>query len=67
MKAEKEYDDGNLGSAQKAFGNLPSDFEYEGISVASRLEALSRTINRWLICAEHGNHPRVLPRPSRFG
>ncbi|MFR3273762.1 MAG: hypothetical protein ACLTQI_08100 [Slackia sp.] len=41
MKAEKEYDDGNLGSAQKAFGNLPSDFEYEGISVASRLEALS--------------------------
>lgn len=41
VKAEKEYDDGNLGGAQKAFGELPADFEYDGISVASRLEALS--------------------------
>lgn len=55
MKAEKEYDDGNLGGAHKAFGELPADFEYDGISVASRLEALSSNQSLVDLCGTWGS------------
>jgi TolA-binding protein/ribosomal protein L40E len=42
MEAEAEYKKGNLNAAKTAYGKLPSDFSFNGISVQQRLDFLKK-------------------------
>lgn len=50
--AEKQYKNGYLNTAQDIYKSLPSDFEYDGISVAKRLSTLNKYKNFVAMCGK---------------
>lgn len=71
LTAEDYFADGSLNTAKKLYDSLPSDFEYNGVTVAERLETLNKykaflpLCGRW-DASDSANRVKTISSSSRY-